>query len=502
MQRARDLCIGWPRATPRRTSHSRSVNCERLSVPAPDTGVQRVTVRFDRFIGAPATSSRPSPSTFAFTVNVWLVTSKQTQGDRRILQLGYFRERAAETGGCECSAVLLTFSRAAAIFGVQSMNTAHVRSLVGAAYTAGLDSSAWDACLRQFARVLRSATTGLHHYNADGSGGGITSFVDLDPEWLRDYEAYYAARNAFMLHGAHLLHSGVTLTDYQLCRRDVLVRTEWYNDYLLPHRIEKNIGVCLFREPSVLSNLTIMRHEAPFTAAEVRFVRAVVPHFQQAIRVRQRLQDVTLGDVWSADLLDRVPAGLYLLGGDGRVLHMNEAARAQLATDDGLSCNLGMLRGATAGQSRALARAVSSALATVGSESQDLPEPPATVRLTRPSLRPPWSAVAVPLKGAPHDLRAPVRVLVIVSDPARRAALNQHALRVLFGLTRTEVDILESLLCGETVSVAADRQRITTDTARTHVKHILRKTGATRQHQLVSRLAPASVQTLLGSRRR
>jgi DNA-binding CsgD family transcriptional regulator len=378
------------------------------------------------------------------------------------------------------------------------LNNAQLRSVVSAAYTAATDSSAWDACLTQFAHVLRSVTTGLHHYNADRTGGAISRFVNLDPEWLKDYDAHYAARNAFMIHGAHLLHSGVTLTDHELCPADILKRTDWYNDYLLPHRIEKNIGVCLFREPTVLSNLTVMRHERSFTDGELRFVRSVVPHFQQAIRVRRRLQDVTLPEMWSADLLARVPAGVYLLGPDGRILHMNEAARAQVALNDGLSCNAGTLRAATVVLSQALARAISSAVAIAPAASDDRGTPPAVVRLLRPSEQPAWSAVAIPLTRRPSDVPGPVHALLVVSDPARRAALNATALQALFGLTRGEVRVLESLLSGESVSSAADRLCIAADTARTHVKHLLRKTGAKRQSELIARLTPPSVQTVIG----
>src|SRR5215208_3242142 len=120
------------------------------------------------------------------------------------------------------------------------MTSAALRRLLSGVYRASVDPSAWAPCLSQLTETLRSTTTGLHHYNADYSGGGIVQFIGADPVWLQDYDAYYAARNAYMTHGGHLLESGVTLAGEELCPDETLTRTEWFNDYLRPHRIERS----------------------------------------------------------------------------------------------------------------------------------------------------------------------------------------------------------------------------------------------------------------------
>jgi DNA-binding CsgD family transcriptional regulator len=78
-------------------------------------------------------------------------------------------------------------------------------------------------------------------------------------------------------------------------------------------------------------------------------------------------------------------------------------------------------------------------------------------------------------------------VLVLVADLSleRWNAGDFSALSTAFGLTPSEITFCGQLVLGESVTDAAELLGITTETARTRLKTILRKTGAARQSQLM-----------------
>jgi DNA-binding CsgD family transcriptional regulator len=75
--------------------------------------------------------------------------------------------------------------------------------------------------------------------------------------------------------------------------------------------------------------------------------------------------------------------------------------------------------------------------------------------------------------------------IVFVHDPERPPASRGEALRSLYGLTHSEVQLADLLLAGETVAGAAEKRHTTEESARTQLKMILRKTATNRQTELI-----------------
>ena len=109
------------------------------------------------------------------------------------------------------------------------------------------------------------------------------------------------------------------------------------------------------------------------------------------------------------------------------------------------------------------------------------------------------SVAAVPLPQASTRgslaLLPPQRmILVLVVDLGSNGlhAGDLAPLATIFGLTPSEIAFCRRLLLGESVTDAAERLGITQGTARTRLKAILNKTGASRQAELMLLLARAA----------
>jgi len=91
-----------------------------------------------------------------------------------------------------------------------------------------------------------------------------------------------------------------------------------------------------------------------------------------------------------------------------------------------------------------------------------------------------------------HAWSAPLRddvdealAAVVVFDAALGRAYTRDALRALYGLTHKESDLINGLLEGQSLEDYCGANFVTTNTARTHLKSIYRKTGTNRQAEVV-----------------
>ncbi|MGH6936259.1 MAG: helix-turn-helix transcriptional regulator, partial [Methylocella sp.] len=103
---------------------------------------------------------------------------------------------------------------------------------------------------------------------------------------------------------------------------------------------------------------------------------------------------------------------------------------------------------------------------------------------------PPLVAHVIPLApvrtAAILDLDRPAAAVIIVDPAADPSAQIQH-FAARFGLTPAETRVLAEIIAGNGLVAAAARLKITKETARTHAKRVLSKTGTNRQTELIRR---------------
>ncbi len=101
---------------------------------------------------------------------------------------------------------------------------------------------------------------------------------------------------------------------------------------------------------------------------------------------------------------------------------------------------------------------------------------------------------AIKLTGIAGEIFSPARVLLFLVDPfLAREPVPLAELQKVFGLTKAEATLLSRLEAEIPLPMAAEQLGISYETARTHVKSILQKTGTKRQSEilaLVRRMTP------------
>jgi DNA-binding CsgD family transcriptional regulator len=179
--------------------------------------------------------------------------------------------------------------------------------------------------------------------------------------------------------------------------------------------------------------------------------------------------------------LDSLTLGLILLSPKGQVVTMNRAAERLLAENGGLQASSDGLRAEHAEESARLKELIVRATAA----SADVRLEPAGVLTVSRRNRSPLQLQVSSARGFDVDERHPVRAIVFAGDSAQRGGPTHDTLRVLFGLTPAEGRLAMLLADGHAPTAIAEMVGVSRNTLKSQLSSIFRKTGTSRQAQLV-----------------
>jgi DNA-binding CsgD family transcriptional regulator len=351
--------------------------------------------------------------------------------------------------------------------------------LVETAYEAARDPDRWPTFLQQLGHALEAPVLALFVQDLRSQAGQVAVSSGFDPQLQAEYQAYYAQRNVWMIRGRRLATRGHVRVSQASCPDDALVKTEFYNDYLRRLGVFHGVGGTVHRSGSLTANITALRPKAagPFGDHALRLLAEIEPHLRCALDTHRRLAGLQLEQDAIFDVLDRVPFGLALVDRHAAPVFVNAEAMRILRLDDGLTIERQKLTAVRPRDTQRLRALIAEATVPSGGSGH--------LALARPSLGRPFGIEIAPLGRAGADMN---RVAgVFISDPERNVSA-ENALVQLYAFTPTESAVATRLLGGDTVEEAAASLDMARETARTHLKRIYRKTGATGQADLVRRL--------------
>jgi DNA-binding CsgD family transcriptional regulator/GAF domain-containing protein len=368
--------------------------------------------------------------------------------------------------------------------------------LLAALYEAAGDSSLWSAFLRELGQATQSGQSAILLHDVRHRESGISLQWGLDESAVRSYWQYFGGRDLWLQKAAPLAQEGWLATSEEICSVEELGRSEFYNDYLRANGIGAQAmwGV-LENSPSRIINVGLYRDLGrPFGAGDLELLRFLSPHIMRAFRLHLQFSELKARADSLQYAIDSVATAIVLVGNGGRVVHTNHKAAQLLAQNDGLKVVRGCLQAESVSETNELQHLVSQAQATSTGTGLG---PGGAIKISR-RLRPALHVLISPVRNLALDSATPVHAVVFISDPSEKMRPPAVILQALFGLTPAESRLALLLCDGLPPSKISDLIGVSTNTLKTQLASIYRKTGTSRQSQLVRLVG--SLITLMPSR--
>jgi DNA-binding CsgD family transcriptional regulator len=211
----------------------------------------------------------------------------------------------------------------------------------------------------------------------------------------------------------------------------------------------------------------------------VKFMGALVPHLQQALRTQSHLAQLDNRTRDITAVIDVIRHGIVIIDTARRVERMNSAAEQMLTADDGLYVHSGQLEALQTATNKQLQSSITRAC----EESRNGARGGDSLACGRPSGKRPYVIHVLPL--ATSEDPSAARALVIIIDPEQETEPPKTLLRRIFSLTNAEADVAVRVLRGDGLKPISADLALTMATIKTHLQHIFDKTGTHRQAELV-----------------
>lgn len=362
------------------------------------------------------------------------------------------------------------------------MNESAVTSLIDLIYDAAFDEPGWVGVMNRLSDAVGGGVTAFIRKNLDtGEGSGL--YGRIDAAQFTDYFGRFAHANPFT-EAVAAARAGTALIDWQLVAKPTLMRTPYYNDFLLRRDIHAVLGLMAWRRGAdvAIINLTRPPGHEDFQPQDIRRIATFLPHLRRAVALAERLPPWP--DALRHDALwQSWRSAIVILDRDGRLIHANAAAEAILLQQDGLRVVLGKLTAAYPACSRRLA-------ALIRQAAEGTPPVGGGLGVPRPSGQRPYAVQIVPCRPAQRGLfPSPARVIACLADLERPIAPAAAALRSALGLTPAQAAVAALVARGDGLAAIAASLGISRFTVRRHLADIMACTDTHDRAALVALLA-------------
>jgi DNA-binding CsgD family transcriptional regulator len=357
--------------------------------------------------------------------------------------------------------------------------------LVGLAYDAAEQPALWHSFLRETASVLHCnlATFVLHDLTSLDGAIAVTEGSSAEAERL--YEQVWGAKNIYMERGACCLEPGTVVHGGMLCTDDEILKSEYYNEFLRPNDWFYVAGGPVVADGKIASMFSLQRprRKGQFADREISTLRFLMPHLQRAIRLHQHLHTLRHG----LQALNALTIGVVTVSASGKMLFANKCAERILAHEDGI----GLTRKGIVAASGAMAQRLKDLIALVAETTNGVSiHAGGLLAIERRSGRRPYFVLVSPMRFSLLTCTAekPAAILFI-NDSEQRVRHAPAVLRDLFGMTPAECRVALLIGDGRSRSEIADLLNVSSNTLKSQMASIYRKTGISQQAQLVHLLA-------------
>lgn len=362
-------------------------------------------------------------------------------------------------------------------------------------YDCVTEPHAWEAVINGVGECLGADATLLSIRGGDTVPGlTVVSGMLVD----EDADSLKAACEGVRLDDLPLLRAGqgAIQCDGDLVDADAFTDSVLYRECLAPKGFHHVFGAVPFKDNRASAVLLFLRRNGrpAFGEQEMTVYGALERHVGKVLTILHHNRGIERERRWAYQALDGQSTGVLMLSADGRVLHMNRAARWLLERRVGLELDLaGHCQATAPGDNKELRRIIAAAagMPSAAEGGKVKPVKKGAPQSGAMSLTPFGLGAGLTVKAVPLDAMsdgyapAGAAVILYVCDAGRALSVRNGELQNLYGLTGAEARLVEALVAGQSIADYADVTNHSVHTIRTQMKSVMGKLDVHSQTDVV-----------------
>jgi len=362
-------------------------------------------------------------------------------------------------------------------------------------YEATIDPALWDYVVTMIAKLTRSDLACLYYKNKEMDFASTIAQYGLpEDQRIKFADQCDSIDHMFCSRGSGASENPQCTQFYPGSNGVMAADSDLYLHWMKPNGVFHVGGAQFVDNSSHRAGIAILRNEkaGAWNDGELRVINEVLPHLKRALNIHSEFTYLRLKQDALLKGLDRLVIGLILYDRNAKPVYINPTAQAIIKQHPALQMQEGDLLLINPEDEKNLRKTI---IHAAGIDPEDSWKQSVAIGVTHPDVESPLPILVTPMHAnlITSDLDYEgARVAVFLSDPNQQQPISIDSLVSVYNLTPSEAQVAISLANGHSIDEIANRSNHSTHTIRSQLKSVFRKTGVSRQSELIKVLLTGS----------
>jgi len=363
--------------------------------------------------------------------------------------------------------------------------------IVSEIYEATIDASHWDYVVTMIAKLTRSNAACLYYINKEMEiASSIAQYGLPENQRISFGNQCDSLDGMFSNNDSGILEEPCCIQFYPGSNGVMPNDSELYLSWMKPNGIYHVGGAQVVDTETHKAGIVILRSKSAgeWSDGDLRVVDEILPHMSRALKIHSEFTHLRLRQDALLKGLDRLVIGLILYDRNGKPVYINPTAMAIIDSHPALELHEGNLLLINPEDERNLRKTI---VDTAAIDPDDSWKQSVAIGITHPDVEAPLPILVTPMHEhlITSDLdHEGAKVAVFLTDPNLQQPISVDSLVSVYSLTPSEAQVAISLANGHSIDQIANQSHHSSHTIRSQLKAVFRKTGVSRQSELIKLL--------------
>lgn len=358
-------------------------------------------------------------------------------------------------------------------------------------YEATINPSHWDYVVTMIAKLTRSKSACLYYKNKEVEIASTIAQYGLPKgERMSFNDQCNTLDGMFRSKNTGTSDEPVCTQFYPGSNGAMQIDSELYLAWMKPNGIYHVGGAQLVDNDSHKAGIVILREQKAgvWEDGELRVINEILPHLRRALNIHSEFTFLRMRQDALLKGLDRLVIGLILYDNNAQPVYINPTAEAIINGHPAMQLQDGEMILTNADDDKNLRNTIMHAAEI---DPDDSWKQSVAIGITHPNVKAPLPLLITPMHAnlITSDLDYEgAKVAVFLSDPNLQQPISVENLVSVYNLTPSEAQVAISLANGHSIDEIANSSHHSAHTIRSQLKSVFRKTGVSRQSELIKLL--------------